>query len=135
MSYHVVPHDTRTKELIAAEILEALRDIAHDWMMFGTHLGIPYHKLQEIGGPTNVGTCMLATLNEWISLKPQEATIHNLISAIRGPVIENNLLAQHIEGDSTIKEMFELDKGTYWHICDCAPCHCVYQFQNTCSMY
>ena len=106
-----MPFDATTKQLVPAPILEAVREVAHDWMMFGTFLGVPYRKLQEIGGPTNVGTCMLATLNEWITLRPQEATIHNLITAIRGPIIGNELLAQCIEGDSTIKEMFKFDKG------------------------
>lgn len=78
-------------------ILEAVIDIAPDWMMFGTYLGIPYPKLQAIGGPTDVGTCMLATLNKWITLKPQEATIHNLVSAVRGEIVVNEALAQSIE--------------------------------------
>ena len=103
-----MPHDADTKELMPAEILEALKDIASDWMMLGTYLGIPYRKLQEIDGVTKTGTCMLATLNEWISLRPQEATIHVLIGAVRSGIIDNETLAQHIESDSNIKEMFGL---------------------------
>ena len=91
-----------------APVLEAVIDIAHDWMMFGTYLGVPYHKLQAIGGPTNTGTCMLATLNEWIALKPQEATIQNLMHAVGGPLIGNMSLVQHIKDDSKIKEMYHL---------------------------
>ena len=92
-----------------AVILEAVTGIAYQWRMFGTYLGVPYHKLKEIEDPsTTAQECMLETLNVWINSKPKEATIHNLISAIRGPIIDNELLAQCIEGDPKIKDTFSL---------------------------
>ena len=104
----IVPFDSNTKELISRAILETVKDIAHKWKEFGIYLGIPHDQLQAIQGPVASNEiCMYETLITWISLKPQDATIHNLISAIRGPLIDNELLAQYIESDSTIKEIFE----------------------------
>ena len=96
----LVPFDTKTKQLRLAPIIEAVRD---DWKRFGIYLGIPDHKLQEI----ETSTCMFQTLHDWIALKSQEATIHNLISALRGPIIKNESLAQSIESDQQIKEIYE----------------------------
>ena len=92
-----MPFDATTQQLMPAPVLEAVMDIAYNWMMFGTFLGIPYDKLQAIGEPTNAGTCMLATLNEWITFKPQEATILNLICAVGGSLIGNMPLVQRIK--------------------------------------
>ena len=104
-----MPHDPSTKELMPAEVLGTLRDITNNWMMFGTYLGIPYHRLQEIDEATKMGVLMLGVLNEWIHLKPEEATIQALIGAVRSPAIINNeSLAQRIESDTRIKEMFGL---------------------------
>ena len=106
----LVPFDATTKQLMPAPVLEAVMDITHDWMMFGTYLGIPYHKLKAIREP-KPGECMLATLNKWIALKPQEATIHNLLHAVGGPLIGNKSLVQQIENDPKIKEMYGLGDG------------------------
>ena len=91
-----------------AEVLKTLRDIASNWMMFGIFLGVPHHKLKALQDSTDTNAiCMYETLHEWISLKPEEATIQALIGAVRcSKIIDNELLAQHIESDPKVKEIF-----------------------------
>ena len=92
-----------------AEILEALRDIASDWMMLGIFLGVPHSKLKALQDPANTNViCMYETLHKWISWKSEEATIQALIGAVRSGIIDNESLAQHMESDTRIKEMFGL---------------------------
>ena len=107
--YLLVPHDASTMELMPAEVLEVLRDIASDWMMFGIFLGVPHSKLKALQDSTNTNMiCMYETLHKWISWKPKEATIQAMIGAVRSGIIDNESLAQLIESDTRIKEMFEL---------------------------
>ena len=103
-----MPHDPSTKELMPAEVLGTLRDITSDWMMFGMFLDVPHPKLKTLQDSTNTNMiCMYETLHKWISLKP--ATIQALIGAVRSPaIIDNESLAQRIESDTRIKEMFGL---------------------------
>ena len=91
-----MPSYPDTKEIVPAQVLEAVRDVAHDWMMFGIYLGVPYDRLLEIGGASDAGLCTMATLHTWITGTPQEATVHNLTSAVGGPLIGNKDLAQRI---------------------------------------
>ena len=103
-----MPSDPNTNEIIPGAILEAVKDIAYKWKEFGICLGIPHDQLQIIQGPDNSNEiCMYETLIMWTSLKPQDATIGALLSAIGGPLVDNESLAQHIKSDSTIKEMFK----------------------------
>ena len=84
-----MPFDPPTKELVLGEIFEVLCDIAYMRRQLGVFLGIPHCKIQEID-MDDIERCMYETkdllpvLCEWIICsKPEEATIDNLISAIR----------------------------------------------------
>ena len=88
-AFLLVPFDPSTKELVLGEIFEVLRDIAVMWRKLGVFLGIPHHTIREIHSDDvemhmydQYMYKLLPVLYEWISSKPEEATIDNLISAI-----------------------------------------------------
>ena len=91
-----MPFDPNTKEIVPVCVLEAVRDVAHRWKTFGLYLDIPLDRLKEIGDDAKNEECMIDTLDAWITGTPHEATVHNLISAVRGSLISNKDLAQRI---------------------------------------
>lgn len=108
MPYFVVPSGVQ-QQLTSGPVIDAVCDLAADWMLFGAYLEIPSSKLQTLENCTTCEKCMYKTLNEWVTLKVKEATIENLIAAVRSRIVDNESLAQTIENDPNIREWF---KGT-----------------------
>ena len=110
-AFLLVPFDPSTKELILGEIFEVLRDIAYMWEKLGVFLGIPHNTIWEIRSVEMPMYEMeeyifLLVLCEWISSKQEEATIDNLISAIRTSFggglpchVEEQIMARHQRGN------------------------------------
>lgn len=78
--------------------------LAASYNTFGTYLGIPLDKLEELEKPITSDECMHKTLNWWVKLKRKAATIEILIAAVRSPIIDNEALAQAIERNPKMRE-------------------------------
>ena len=101
----LVPHSS--SQFLPELVLDAVVDIAPNWMLLGFYLQIPYHVLQTIR--LSSATCqihMLTTLNEWVVLKGRGATIQNFIVTVRSK-IKSEVLAQYIENDPIVEEWFK----------------------------
>lgn len=113
-----MPVDPLVNELVSGEILKVLSDdVASRWGKFCHHL-CPRH-FHEIRSPLEFTKYLIrAPLYTWITLKPKEATIHNLISVIRSPRIADEALAQLVERDSTIQKLYGIAERGMYMVCD-----------------
>ena len=84
-------------------LLGDLDDIADQWKMFGTFLEVENKYLKRIGENVSCDDLLREMLIKWIELQKNGATIVKLISAVRGPIVDDNeSLAQNIAADDTV---------------------------------
>ena len=83
-------------------LLGDLNRIAYRWKMFGVHIKVEDWCLKSIQENVTCDDLLWEMLQIWIDLKTNSATIVKLISAVRGPIIRNENVAQNIAADDTV---------------------------------
>ena len=75
-----------------------LHQLAPKWLTFGVHLGVPYDRLKGLQEEDSmVDRCFIDVLGTW--LNGEDATVENLVEALRCPGVDQKRLAKEIEGD------------------------------------
>lgn len=97
---HVVPFDDSNYIDIMMNT-HNLKGVASRWNQLGLQLGVPYDTIQEIGGGSGVADCLMELLGEWIRIKPNEATIQNILKALKS--IDDYALAEKLPETDEVK--------------------------------
>ena len=81
------------------ELVNELKGLAAQWYIFGVQLGVKTDKLDEIGGGRDdASNCLRKVLQAWLEGSYDPCTKEVLLKALRSPTIQNNKLANQIEG-------------------------------------